>query len=94
MARFIAAFRSALPRGERRRPFRPLPGQRGFDPRSRAGSDKRWQGRKAHMARFDPRSRAGSDLLRGQWIMRCSRFDPRSRAGSDVKPGCRNVWHA
>ncbi len=58
-----AEFRSALPRGERRRSVRPvLRCARCFDPRSRAGSDVAGKTIEDLEQGFDPRSRAGSDF--------------------------------
>ena len=57
-----------------------------FNPRSRAGSDRRAGRAGREMRGFNPRSRAGSDdaiVARFGVLMR---FNPRSRAGSDLKP--------
>ncbi len=64
-------------------------GQCGFDPRSRAGSDRSARPTWPRPSSFDPRSRAGSDRHRRARCGVSGRFDPRSRAGSDiVTPGC------
>ena len=55
-------FRSALPHGERHRCVgAPSLPHRGFDPRSRTGSDMASRAVQSTIGRFDPRSRTGSD---------------------------------
>jgi len=77
------AFRSALPRGERRGRLLPEAREGCFDPRSRAGSDVSAPFSQTCLLSFDPRSRAGSDEIRQKLLRLDKRFDPRSRAGSD-----------
>ena len=55
---------------------------RGFDPRSREGSDPEPRRRRRSPCRFDPRSREGSDNARRSRSS-ADGFDPRSREGSD-----------
>ena len=56
-----SAFRSTLPRGERRSATTDKRGQCSFDPRSRVGSDRADCRSRHACGRFDPRSRVGSD---------------------------------
>ena len=59
----------------------------GFNPRSRAGSDRGSFGPWQRIMCFNPRSRAGSDFRFQTNQLPSSCFNPRSRAGSDP-PGC------
>ena len=54
-----------------------------FNPRSREGSDRHWQGNWNGWIYFNPRSREGSDYIRADERPKRSNFNPRSREGSD-----------
>ena len=65
----------------------PRPG-RGFNPRSRMGSDLTSKSRRSCKSGFNPRSRMGSDHAAPRRSFSCCCFNPRSRMGSDiVDPG-------
>src|ERR1700677_1843139 len=60
---------------------------KGFDPRSRMGSDKWPMRQMPRRTCFDPRSRMGSDPGQTTKYASSRRFDPRSRMGSDMPVG-------
>ena len=83
----ILMFQSTLPRGERRIGVSLGSRITGFNPRSRAGSDRRSTPTAGSRASFNPRSRAGSDPLAALLPSCPTGFNPRSRAGSDLGDG-------
>ncbi len=57
--------------------------KRGFNPRSRVGSDSVFVWFCTSLLCFNPRSRVGSDPIDSEWCYTFTCFNPRSRVGSD-----------
>ena len=77
-------FQSTRPRGARLAQCDPGGLGRCFNPRARAGRDRRLDGRVLYARSFNPRARAGRDLSLAQTQLGFRSFNPRARAGRDL----------
>ena len=85
---FRELFRSARPRGTRRRCAASFLSVVRFDPRARAGRDSRMTRLSSIDSGFDPRARAGRDIPASRVRQADTCFDPRARAGRDQWSRC------